>query len=762
MSSNNILKTDADLIKATSLLKALAMEWRYWIPGALLSFILASVLWSGWPMGLIPNLAYPYRYIGDSLSAAWLGERAIEGWVFDNPRSGYPFGSNFLDYPGSDSGSYLILKLLGLATGAYYSAVNLYFLLSFSATFISAFIVLSAIGLKRPFALSAAILFTFAPFHFLRIDHIFYVWYFVVPLFFYAAFSIFWGRNNIALRKGNITLNIILILGYIMVASFGIYYAVFGLIVLSTATLASWVRNRSVNVIFKALVAMSLIIFGVLLNLAPSLIYWMVNGSNNAVAVRPPSDSETYGFKMPQLIWPRTDHRLGALREITNLYNSGAPLTNENVTAGLGAIGAGGFVILLSLVFFRLAGAKTDERLSLLSALNLILFLFGIIGGLGSIFSHLITPSIRAWNRISIFIAFGALAAFFLYLQILLPRFFPKRHNILNPLLAFALCLFGLVDQTQPACKACNEQTRKLFEIDRNFVEQIESSVPQGSAIYQLPYMPFPEGGDLHRLISYDLLVPFLHSKSLRWSFAGMKGRDGDGFYKSLSQESVEKQLEVINRLGFAGIYIDRRGFDDNANGMIAKLTDVLGTGPTLSRVDGEVCFFKLGASTTFDVDGLTSAQIMKKAGYDKLGSRYPATLRDGIDFTKSAWPEFIRDVHGVSGAELGGRWSDANLAPSVKFDFFSALPQRFTLIFSGRAFGSNIDRDIVVKIGSQEGKFRLSEAVTETRIPFDLRGETVDAIEFMPPNPKSPKQLGINADERKLGMTFMQLRIEE
>jgi phosphoglycerol transferase len=243
-----------------------------------------------------------------------------------------------------------------------------------------------------------------------------------------------------------------------------------------------------------------------------------------------------------------------------------------------------------------------------------------------------------------------------------------------------------------------------------------------------------------------------------------MRGRDGDVFYRSLSQEPVEKQLEVIKRLGFAGIYIDRRGFDDNASGLIAKLTDVLGTGPTLSRADGEVCFFKLGSSATFGVDGLTNAQIMKKAGYlaDKLGARYPATLRDGIDFTKSVWPEFIRNVHGISGHELWGRWSDANLSPSVKFEFFSALPQRFTMIFSGQAFSTNVDHDIVVKIGSQESKFRLSSGVTEIRIPFDLRGEMVDAIEFMPPNPISPKQLGISSDDRKLGMGFIQMRMEE
>jgi phosphoglycerol transferase len=331
-------------------------------------------------------------------------------------------------------------------------------------------------------------------------------------------------------------------------------------------------------------------------------------------------------------------------------------------------------------------------------------------------------------------------------------------------LFAIVLCLFGLWEQTASTCKSCNEEAKRLFHRDRSFIEQIEGSVRQGSAIYQLPYMPFPEWGPVHHLPSYDLLVGFLHSKSLHWSHAGMKGREGDIFYRGLSQEPIEKQLEVIKRLGFAGIYIDRRGFEDNANDLLARLKTILGKDPTLSRADGEVVFFKLESQTHVDLDGLTIAQIMKKAGYlaDKLGPRYPATLRDGIDFTKRGWPDFISNAQGISGHEPWGLWSDANLAPTVRFEFSSALPQRFTLLFSGHAFGPNVGSDIVVKIGSQEVKFRLSSSNTEIRIPFDLGNESANIIEFIPPNPTSPKQLGVSTDERKLGIGFINLRIED
>ena len=178
------------------LLRTFITEWPWWLPGTVLSFFLASILLSGWPMGLVPNLDYPYSYTKDSLSYAWTVQRVIEGWIFDNPRSGYPFGSNFLDYPSSDFGNLLIIKFLGLLSGSYYSATNLYFLLGFPVIFMTSFCVLYAIGLSRTFAWGAALLFTFIPFHFLRIEHLFYTWYFCCSLIFLFRILYFFCQSS--------------------------------------------------------------------------------------------------------------------------------------------------------------------------------------------------------------------------------------------------------------------------------------------------------------------------------------------------------------------------------------------------------------------------------------------------------------------------------------------------------------------------------------------------------------------------------------
>jgi phosphoglycerol transferase len=152
--------------------------------------------------------------------------------------------------------------------------------------------------------------------------------------------------------------------------------------------------------------------------------------------------------------------------------------------------------------------------------------------------------------------------------------------------------------------------------MDEDFIHKIEASLPENSAIYQLPYVPFPESGPVNDLSVYQLGTGFISSKTLRWSFGGMKGREGDLFYRALSKETVAKQLDVIKRLGFAGIYIDRRGFADRGESVVMELTSLLGTGPALERADGNVVFFKVPVRTDISIENLDSKQIMERAGF--------------------------------------------------------------------------------------------------------------------------------------------------
>jgi phosphoglycerol transferase len=761
---NNEIKSINETPQPISFWQVFLGTWKWWLIGVLICFELASVLMSGWPKGLLPDLTYPYKYSGDGLSHAWMAQRAIEGWIFENPRSGFPFGSNFMDYPGSDSGNLMILKLLGLITSNFYSALNLFFLLSFPATFIATFCVLVSIGLNKISSFSTSILFVFQSFHFIRIEHMFYLWYFVIPLFYYVGFRIFFASslNSEIFKK----FWYLILLFFIGLASFGVYYALFGIIILSTATIASWARNGNFYFMYPGFMAILFVIIGVLMNIGPNIINKKINGTNPEVAIRSSIEAEIYGFKFMQLIMPRADHRNAKLNAISNEYNHSSPLINENYTASIGLIGSVGFFILCVTLLSKLSGNNLDERMSFLALLIFILFMFGTIGGLGALFSATISSSIRGWNRISIFIAFGALTGTFLFIQIFINHHFNKNKNLVSTIFALILCAFGLYDQTAKANIHLNLQTKKSFLQDRNFIQQIEKSLPKGSAIYQLPYVKFPEGEPVNKVQIYDLASGFLHSKNLKWSFGGMKGRDGDLFYRALSVEPIERQLEVIKELGFGGIYIDRRGYLDSANSLIKKLTESLKSPITLAREDGEVVFFKIDPTPNADLRNLTNLEIINKFYpiFDNFGARYPASYSEGIDFTRSNLPEFLKSFTGLSWVEPWGRWSDSNLSPTVRFTFFNPLPNKFTIVLKAQPFyGPGTTQDFLLRINDQEYKYKMPFAIKEYHINIDLKNKPSDYFEIIPLNPISPRQISSDSsDIRKLGIGFISLRIEK
>ncbi|MCB1498080.1 MAG: hypothetical protein KDJ86_20010 [Bauldia sp.] len=738
-------------------------DWKLWIPGAILAFLLASVLMSGWPGGLIPNIAYPYAYQKDFLFHSWIAQRQIEGWVFDNVRSGYPFGSTFLDFPIPDTAHLLIFKIISLFTDRYYSSINIFFLLSFPIVYISSYIVSRAFGLNRWLATASSVLFTFLPFHFLRLGHTFYTWYFCIPIFFYIAWRLF-DANPVPLSRFKISFYVISAICLFIISSFGVYYTLFGIITLGISSVASAIRfgfksNFVIGIIFVALVSI-----GVIINVSPNLAYRYANGLNTEAVYRSPAAAETYGLKLIQLIYPRSSHRIEAARKYIDNYNTTHPLVNENKTSSLGLIGALGFAGGLLALLFISSGSTVDRRIAFFAINIFWLFLFGTIGGLGAVFSDLVTSMIRSWNRISVFIAFASFSVLFLLIQMVCTKGLSTRGaKVAIAAASFVLVAIGLFDQTSSYCERCQLATKEEFRTDRNFIREIERTLPNASAVYQLPYMPFPETPPLHNLNSYVLSMGFANSKTLRWSYGGIEGRAGDHFYRSLATEPVEKQIDVVRRLGFRGIYIDRRGYADHGDAIVDQFTRALGYPPKLVRSDRQVAFFAIEPFEDVDLDGLSDEAIMQKAGYaiDRFSARYPGTLEEGIDFSRAGLPDFILDIAGLLRPEAWGRWSDQRLARTVRIDFKSPLPEKFTLVLRAKPSAANIDKNLLIRVGPELRRVKMSDGVNEMRVPFDLGAETVDHIEFIPPKFARPSGQAVGNDDRELGVGFVSLRFE-
>jgi hypothetical protein len=117
-----------------------------------------------------------------------------------------------------------------------------------------------------------------------------------------------------------------------------------------------------------------------------------------------------------------------------------------------------------------------------------------------------------------------------------------------------------------------------------------------------------------------------------------------------------------------------------------------------------------------------------------------------------------LAGAQGLSSIEPWGRWSDAKL---VRLDFAAALPVKLNLFLTLRAFGPNTERDIIVRVGAAETRFRLHADQHEVYLPM-VTGGASRSVTIEVPEPVTPKSLGYNSDERTLGLGFDRVEIGE
>ena len=539
---------------------------------------------SGFPAGLKPNLSHPYIYAGDGLFYLWLSQRLLEGWIFQNARSGYPFGSETFDFPGSDAGNLLVIKMLGELSGTYFAAFNLFVLFGFAVTFGITFWVLRRIEVQRSLACAGGLLFAFLPYHFSRLlmGHVFYTWYFVVPVYFYCGWRVY--RDE--MTRGHLLACCAVVA---VCACFGVYFALFGVLTVVVCGLAGSARKGSIRPVALSLLLGVSITAGVLINLAPNILHTLRNGNNPEVARRVPQETEVYSLKLTHLLMPSPNHRIKPLREFAQRYASTFPLSNT--VSSVGIVGLFGLLVLAAAFVRAMAGRAVDQRLGLLVTLTALSLLVATVGGLNVLFATLVSPMIRGWDRFSIFIAFYALAAAAVWGGLRWPR------AGATPIAAMALVAvtaLGLADQTARPTRFTSVSNQVRFQQDRDLVQKIESAMPRGAAIYQLPFVEFPEAANTHNLGTLDPLTGVMNSEELRWSSGGMMGRKAANFFRALADKPMAEQLATVKDMGFSGVYVQRLGYADDGESVIREITRLTGKPPALQRADGGISFFRL------------------------------------------------------------------------------------------------------------------------------------------------------------------------
>lgn len=566
-------------------------EWFWLVSGAVTSTLLAFA-------AVVPSLQLsrlaeaPILYSRDAVSHAALIRAVIEGNPIGSDRMGYPFSANWLDYPLLDWGSLGIFKALALVTSDYALIFNLFFLIGFPLSFASAYLVARRFELTPAFAWVAGTAFALASYHFERLSlhgHLFLTMYWVAPVYFLLGWRMVHPRASAPRGK-----RLLGALGLIALTGFGVYYTAFGLIAL-TASLVYALTQRAPKAALRSYLSIvAPLAVGVLLQAAPTLLHRLSFGTNPLAFDRSPLESETWALRPVQLLLPHLTHRIPLMAQKAEEFYSVAIPGNESVMASVGVIATLGLWVLLQLAVTALAGKELDPRFRYLMVLTVAFLAFATIGGLGLLLSLLGFTEIRSWNRLSIFIQYAGILATLIALRPTADRYALRIRRVATPVVLLTVLGLVWVDQTPAPDRQTLPAAIEQRAVTARFVHELEARLPEGAAVYQLPFTGYPEGWRLRTYDAYEFLKPYLESDHLRFNLGGMKGRDGDRFYRALAQRSVETQLRVIRQLGFSGIYIDRMGLLDYGTALIGELERELGASAATYRSDRRVVYFDL------------------------------------------------------------------------------------------------------------------------------------------------------------------------
>jgi hypothetical protein len=590
-------------------LKHMRERWQDYASFLLMLIIVFGMMYHLMDLGNL-ELDIPMSYFGGDDMGVLVNAKMFteQLWDMSSDRLGAPYSVQYYDFTSSmmHNSGLVVMKIFALITHNAAAAMNLEYLSIFFTAGIISYFVMRNLKINCWISSLASSVFALSPYMLYRnIGHIVLAECYFVPLSILICLWIY-ERDDVLTLDRNFfkrKINYVVLFFTFLIANNGIaYYPFFTCFMFMVTAVSKVAKTGKIKQGLRGVIATIMVCFFVVLSVLPGKIYTMVNGANDAAIDRSGFEqAELYGLKIAQLFMPVNGH--GIYDEYIDIYNSTAYLVNENSTAYLGILGMIGFIVLMVCLFTKREGIVA-KRLAYLSELNITLVLLGTIGGLGAMFAFFVSPMLRGYNRISIFIEYADILAMAVLLDALIVKIrykFKAREKkrsrvalVCGVYAVFGLvCIFSIWEGCPNLATPDYETIKAEYTSDADFVKSIEDSVEAGAMIYQLPYHKYPEEGPVNDMWDYDLYVGFVHSDTLKWSYGSIKGRDEDAWNEAVSEMSYESMVSCLKEQGFAGIYIDRRAYtSDEINALESELEEIIGHAPSVSENEN-LSFFK-------------------------------------------------------------------------------------------------------------------------------------------------------------------------
>ncbi len=590
---------------------------------------------------------------------------ADQGWWTTNPDLGVPTGQQLYDFPhNGETFQLAIIRFMSLFTKSPGLLMNVYFLLGIGLASVAAFVALRHLRFGMGLSLVAATALTWLPF---RIGHgefhLFRVSFWWVPL---AVVIVVWTlhwRERFLLdpepprrpgRGSDLAWNLRHNLRPRRVLAFAAMIVVlagsetmttaFTLTLLAlTGVIAALRRRDGATLIVHGLAIATLALVVALLFL-PTLRFVATNGTNTEAGRRVVTEQEQFGLKISSLLLPDPTHRWSLIGQPEGRIRETTPIPSE-AGMSIGLLGAAGFLGAVGHSLTRGWGARRrdprppHDRAGLRDDLGLLVVvatLVAVVSGGAILLSLAGLSQVRVWNRMSLVIGFASLTYALTSLEtgwaMIRARIAegPGRdrawvRQAVGVALVIPLVGFVLWDGAHVA-GLDYEAKDEAWAADAAWVERIDEATPDGTAVFQLPVVQFPEETPPGRMLDYDHLRAFIHTDDgdLRWSYGAIKGRpDGDWQLAVRNQLGEVGALPALIGAGFTGLWVDTFGYTDGGTTIRAQLDETTGVEPMVSG-DGRTLYYDLRPLRDRLIADGTSMADLRQTARDQLGLTLP------------------------------------------------------------------------------------------------------------------------------------------
>ncbi len=556
----------------------MAAHWR-----AGLLVLVTTLIWAAhYDRWTLEQWRLPTDYVGDAHEMLARIQAAAEGdtWPLAPQvieRLGAPFGAHWNGYPTPDKPLMLLLggmvHLIGL-----FAAANAGLLLAQITAALAFYFTARWLRCRWEWAWAGALLFSFTYHTFHRgLAHFSFVFTWTVPLGLLAVWLVAQSRRLEWRSPGAVVcLGVAVALGVS-----NPYNLLFWGQLLIWALLAQWFGARRRANLAIGITAGCVAVAAFVLTNAEVWIY-VQEPEGLPLLTRNYGGTERYALKPLEMFIPPQYHRLDLLAFFGDRYKRWSEWRGEDYMPYLGLVGIAGVLWLVAATARRLFRRRPVPG-QVLSAGWLLAY--ATVGGLTNVLAFFVGFQVfRATNRVAIFLS--ALVLVFLVMRLSrLTAAWPARWRLVA---ALGVAAIGVLDQVP---RRWPQEVRARMNADAvsdvKLGRELEAALPAGAMVFQIPVLGFPEVLPPFRLVDYEHFRPYLTTRTVRFSYGAAKYRSRSRWQRDLENVPVETLVKRLESYGFAALYLNRKGYEDRAEKLLAEL-EALGYQRRLQGAGGQ------------------------------------------------------------------------------------------------------------------------------------------------------------------------------